>query len=278
MSAPSAERSTASGPRLAAGRIGALVLRYTYLIYGSWPRLIEMAYWPTVQIILWGFISQFLIAHSSYLAQAFGVLLAAVMLWDVMFRSQLGVSISFLEEIWSRNLGHLFVSPLRPYEFAIALMVMSLIRTLFGLLPAALLAMAFFGFNVFELGLSLIGFFFNLVVMGWSIALVICGLILRFGLGAESLAWAFMFGLAPLCGIYYPVSVLPDWLQPVAYALPASHVFEGMRAVVIDNVVRTDLLLNALALNVVFLAVGTVVFAIFFRVARLRGQLFQLGE
>ena len=259
-------------------RIGALVVRYSYLIIGSWPRIIEMAYWPTVQIVLWGFITQFLAGHSSFIAQAFGVLLAAVLLWDVMFRSQLGVSISFLEEMWSRNLGHLFVSPLRPYEFALALMTMSLIRTLIGVIPATLLAMAFFGFNVYTLGLALIAFFVNLVVMGWSIGLVVCGLILRLGLGAESLAWALMFAVAPLCGIYYPISVLPDWLRPFAYALPASHVFEGMRAVVIEGTVRVDLLINAALLNVVYIVAGMAVFLFFFNIARRRGQLLQIGE
>jgi len=259
-------------------RIGALVVRYAFLIIGSWPRIIEMAYWPTVQIVLWGFITQFLAGHSSFIAQAFGVLLAAVLLWDVMFRSQLGVSISFLEEMWSRNLGHLFVSPLRPYEFALALMTMSLIRTLIGVIPATLLAMAFFGFNVYTLGVALIAFFVNLVIMGWSIGLVVCGLILRLGLGAESLAWALMFAVAPLCGIYYPVSVLPRWLLPFANALPASHVFEGMRAVLIDGTVRVDLLINATLLNVVYISFGMVVFLVFFHIARRRGQLLQIGE
>ena len=98
-------------------RIAAMVLRYWYLLRGSWPRILELAYWPTVQMIMWGFISQFMATNSTWVAQAAGVLIAAVLLWDVLFRGQLGVSVSFLEEMWSRNLGHLFVSPLRPGEW-----------------------------------------------------------------------------------------------------------------------------------------------------------------
>ena len=109
-------------------RVGALSLRYFYLLRGSWPRLVELAYWPTVQMILWGFITLFLVTQTSYIAQAFGVLLSAVMLWDVLFRSQLGVSVTFFEEMYSRNLGHLFVSPLRSWELILALMSMSLVR------------------------------------------------------------------------------------------------------------------------------------------------------
>lgn len=263
---------------LALRRIMGLVLRHLYLILGSWPRLVELTYWPTVQIILWGFITQFLVGHSSFIAQAFGVLIAAVILWDIMFRSQLGFAIAFLEEIWSRNLGHLFVSPLRPHEFILALMCLSFVRTLIGVAPATLLAIVFFGFNVYTLGLSLIAFFINLVVMGWSVGLMISGVILRFGLGAESLAWAVMFALAPICGIYYPVSVLPKWVQIIAHGLPATYVFEGMREVLINGSIRTDLLITAALINVIFILAGMTIFMAFFRSARHRGQLLQIGE
>ena len=127
-------------PAFSVRRVGAMVLRYWYLLRGSWPRFLELAYWPTMQMILWGYINQFMATSSAWVAQGAGVLVSAVLLWDVLFRGQLGVSVSFLEEMWSRNLGHLFVSPLRPGEWLAALMVMSLIRTLIGIVPAALLA------------------------------------------------------------------------------------------------------------------------------------------
>ena len=265
-------------PPFSPQRVGAMVLRYVYLIRGSWPRIIELAYWPTMQMILWGFITQFLIGHSSFIAQAFGILLSGVLLWDVLFRGQLGVSMSFLEEMWSRNLGHLFVSPLRPYEMLVSLMVVSLIRTLIGLIPASLLAMMFFGFSLFSLGIPLIGFFFNLIFMGWSIGFMASGLVLRAGLGAESMAWAGIFAIAPICGIYYPIAVLPDWLQTVAFFLPASHVFEGMRAILVDGEFRPDLMINAALLNLGYLGVGMAVFLAFFRSARIKGVILQVGE
>jgi len=94
---------------------------------------LELLYWPTLQMLIWGFMSQFLYSNSSYVFRAFGVLLAAVMLWDVLFRGQLGLSMSFLEEMWARNLGHLFVTPLRPYEWVLSLLSMSMIRVLLGI-------------------------------------------------------------------------------------------------------------------------------------------------
>ncbi|MDX1489410.1 MAG: ABC transporter permease [Acidiferrobacterales bacterium] len=259
-------------------RIMALVLRHGYLLRRSWPRVLELMYWPTMQMILWGFITLFFVNHSSWLAQAAGVLISAVLLWDVLFRGQLGVSLIFMEEMWSRNLGQLFVSPLRPLELIGAMFVMSMIRTIIGVGGAALIAVALFHYSVFDLGLPLIAFFTNLIVMGWSIGLVVAGIVLRYGLGAESLAWIAVFALQPLSGVYYPIDVLPQWLQYVAFLLPSSHVFEGMRAVLIDHSFRFDLLFNALALNVVYLGLGVAAFLLFFRAARIGGQLVHVGE
>lgn len=259
-------------------RIYAMVLRYIYLLRRSWPRVLELAYWPTMQMILWGFITQFMQTSSTWLAQASGVLLAGVLLWDVMFRGQLGVSTVFFEEMYSRNLGHLFVSPLRPYELVCALLVISLIRTLIGVGGAALLAIPLYHYSIFSMGLPLVAFFVNLLIMGWAIGLLVSGLVLRYGLGAENLAWVAIFAVAPVSGIYYPVSVLPDWLRFIADLLPASHVFEGMRALLFGHVFRTDLFVHAVALNVVYLGLGIAVFLGVFRAARRRGLLVNVGE
>jgi ABC-2 type transport system permease protein len=265
-------------PRFSPRRVGAMVLRHWYVLRGSWPRIVELAYWPTVQMVLWGFMTQFLVGQTSYFAQAFGVLLSGVLLWDVLFRGQLGVSISFFEEIWARNLGHLFVSPLRPYEMVFSLGAMSLIRTVIGVVPAAVMATIFFGFNVASLGISLAAFFFLLLVLGWALGLAICGIVMRYGQGAESLAWAAIFAVAPVSGIYYPISVLPHWLQAVAHALPSAYVFEGMRAILTRHEVRIDLLVSAALLDAVYLAVGIAAFLAYFRMARRRGLLLQQGE
>jgi ABC-2 type transport system permease protein len=263
---------------LSANRIAAMVLRHLYVLRGSWPRLFELAYWPTMQMIIWGFITVFLYTNSSWVARAFGVLLSAVMLWDVLFRGQLGFTLSFLEEMWSRNLANLFVSPLRPVEHVLSLIAMSLIRTLIGVLPAALLAIPLYHFSIFSLGLPLVAFFLNLLVMSWAMGLPITALILRFGQGAENLAWFLIFLVAPVSAVYYPVTVLPHWLQAIAWALPSTYVFEGMRAVLIHDQVRVDLMLEAAALNLIYLAIGSGIYLAVFRAARRHGLLMQQGE
>ena len=267
-----------TGIRAAARRIGAMVLRYFYLLKSSWARVVELAYWPTMQMLIWGLTTEFLMSHSAYFVRAGGVLIAAVLLWDILFRGNLGVSLSFLEEMWSRNLGQLFASPLRPYEWAASLVLISFLRTLIGILPAALLAIPIYHFSIFSLGLPLVVFFGQLLVFGAAIGLAVSALVLRYGLGAESLAWVGIFAIAPISGIYYPIATLPEWLQPVAWALPSAYVFEGMRTVLADGIFRSDFFLAAMGLNVVYLAAGCGVFLYAFRLARIRGLLLQVGE
>jgi ABC-2 type transport system permease protein len=157
-------------------------------------------------------------------------------------------------------------------------MVMSLIRLAIGLVPVTIFAFLFFGFNLWGLGLALVAFFVNLILTSWAVGIAVSGLVLRNGLGAESLAWSLMFLLLPLTCVYYPVEVLPGWLQTVSWSLPPTYVFEGLRALVSDGVYRGDLMLWALGLNAVLIAVAAVVFVTMFNASRRAGSLLSLGE
>jgi ABC-2 type transport system permease protein len=264
--------------QIAPHRIGAMILRYWYILQSSWPRMLELVYWPMLQIITWGFLQTYITANAGFFARAGGTLVGAVILWDVLFRGQLGFSISFLEEMWARNLGNLLMSPLTPLEFLLALMTMSLIRLAIGVIPMTLIAIAFFQFNIYGLGLPLIAFFCNLILTSWAVGIFVSGLVLRNGLGAEGIVWTLMFGLMPLTCVYYPVSVLPQWLQYVAWALPPTYVFEGMRALLVEHVFRTDLMLSALALNAGLLLASFAAFLALLQSARRAGSLLSGGE
>jgi ABC-2 type transport system permease protein len=249
-----------------------------YLLRSSWPRILDLIYWPTVQMLMWGFLQLYVTQHVGFFARAGGVFIGAVLLWDILFRGQLGFSISFLEEMWSRNLANIMMSPLRPAEFIAALMIMSVVRLMIGMVPVSLLAIAFFGFNLWALGLALAAFFANLLLTSWSIGIFVAGLLLRNGMGAETLAWTIMFLFLPLTCVYYPVSVLPHWLQYVAWSLPPTYVFEGMRALLIDHHFRADLMVQAFAFNVVLFAASSVAFFKLLQSARVQGSLLQTGE
>ncbi|NND48915.1 MAG: ABC transporter permease [Rhizobiales bacterium] len=261
-----------------ARRLHAMLRRYTFLLLRSWPRIVDIIYWPTVQLLMWGFLQTFLAGQSGTLAAIAGVFIGSVLLWDILFRGQIGFSVTFLEEMWSRNIGHLMISPLRPTELAASLMLVSILRVLIGVVPVSVLAIVFFGFNAYDTGLMLIAFFLNLMATSWAIGLLVCGLLVRYGLGVENLAWGFGFILLPLCCVYYPLETLPQWLHPVALALPPTHVFEGMRALLIDDVRDMSLLFTALALNMVYLGLGFWVFLHNLERARESGALLQIGE
>jgi ABC-2 type transport system permease protein len=259
-------------------RVGAMILRYWYLLRSSWPRLLELIYWPAVQMMMWGFLQLYIDQNASFFARAGGTFIGAVLLWDILFRGQLGFSVSFLEEMWARNLGNLMISPLRPSEFVSALMVMSVVRLAIGMVPVSLLAIGFFGFNVWSMGLALAAFFLNLILTSWAIGIFVSGLVLRNGLGAENLAWTIMFIFLPLTCVYYPVATLPSWLQAVAWTLPPTYVFEGMRTLLIDHAFRADLMAEALALNALFFALAVAAFLALVESARRHGSLMQTGE
>ncbi|MEI9805748.1 MAG: ABC transporter permease [Pseudolabrys sp.] len=260
-----------TGMNFSVNRVVAMVRRYWYLLRSSWPRILDLIYWPAVQMLMWGFLQMYISQNAGFFARAGGVFIGAVLLWDILFRGQLGFSISFLEEMYARNLGNLMMSPLRPVEFIAALMIMSIVRLLIGMIPVSLLAIAFFGFNLWSMGFALAAFFVNLILTSWAIGIFVAGLLLRNGLGAESMAWTIMFLFLPLTCVYYPVAVLPDWLQYVAWSLPPTYVFEGMRALLIDHVFRADLMLEALVFNVTLFAIASVAFLKLLASARQQG-------
>jgi len=267
-----------TGIGASARRVRAILRRHAYLILKSPTRIVSMMYYPTVTMIVWAFLTLYLAPTNNFLKDAPGFFIGAVLLWDVLFRGQLGVSLTFIEEFYARNLGNLFVSPLTLPEYIVGQLTISVFRALIGVGGACAFAYLLFHFSIFSLGFPLIAFFANLLVFGWAIGLAMSGLILRLGLGAEELAWAAIFILAPVSGVYYPIAVLPSWLQPMASALPSAHVFEGMRALLLEGAFRWDHFRAAAMLDVVYIALGAAVFAWSMRDARNRGTLLQMGE
>jgi ABC-2 type transport system permease protein len=268
----------ASWAGFSATRVMAMVERHLYLLGSSPVRLIDLAYWPTVQLLTWSFLQLYVGRTSRLPVLAAGTLIGGILLWDVLFRGQLGFSMSFLEEVWSRNLGHLLMSPLRPSEFVLSLMIMSILRLMIGLIPAVVIATTFFGFDVGTLSFAIPFLFINLMLTAWSVGLVTSGLILRNGLAAETIAWSAMFAMMPFACISYPVTTLPSVLQPIAWALPPTYVFEAMRAMLIAKIFRLDLLIESFALNLVWIGLGAVAFRALLASARRAGSLLSMGE
>ena len=260
-------------------RVLALLIRYKTISFGSFPRLISIFYWPSVQILFWGFFTNFL-NESNSLGEwgVLNIILSAVVLWDVLFRGQLGLTMSFLEEIWSRNLTNLFISPIKEFEIVIGLVLISFLRTIIGLTPAVLIANYFFDFHLFDLGFFLIFFFFNLIVVGWSIGFIVSSLVLRYGHSFEELAWAIIFILLPFSCVYYPIDSLPVIMQNISLIFPPSYIFESMRSILIDGIINFDSIVQIILMNFFYLLLSILFFLKMINISRKKGILINQGE
>jgi ABC-2 type transport system permease protein len=259
-------------------RIYALYLRHFYLIKSSFPRILDLIYWPTIQIILWGFISKFFTMHSDFYNNTAGVILSAAILYDFLFRSSISFNMLFLEEIWSRNFTNLFIAPLKVSEIITALTATALIRTIIGIVPAILLASPFFGVSLLNLGPALALLLLSLYMFGITLGLFVVSGLLRYGPAFENVAWSSLFLLAPLGCIYYPLSILPDWLQILAKGLPLVYIFEEVRSILVNNTVNYYNIMSALILNLIYFLLSVYVFYSAFHEARNRGTLINVGE
>ncbi len=238
----------------------------------------EVFYWPLLDLLVWGFVTVYLAQFRQSLPGFITFFLGALILWDILFRSQQGISVSFLEDLWARNLLNLFASPLNPVEYILSLMLVSVAKLITVTAIMAALAWVLYSFNIFLIGISLIPFVLNLMIMGWAIGIITTALILRFGQETEVLAWALGFMFMPVSAVFYPVSVLPPFLQVIAHLVPASHVFEGMREVISTGGFPLNQLLWASGLNAVYVLFSFLFFHWNFKVVKQKGLLVKIGE
>lgn len=262
--------------RASAGRILGLLLRQLYLYRRSMIRMLEVVYWPVMDLLVWGFVSVYVgrLRGGGQLAIAF--LLGGMILWDIFYRAQQAISVSFLEDIWTRNLINVFVSPISTAEFITAMLLLGVMKVIVTGALLSVLAYVLYAFNFFQYGLLLIPFVMNLLLSAWGIGIITAAMILRWGQGAETLAWAIPFLFTPFSAVFYPVAVLPAALRPVAWALPPTHAFEGMRTVLSGGGIAWDRVAWGAAENAVLLAGAAVVFQWVMHVARDRGLLLRV--
>lgn len=259
-------------------RITAVIVRHLYLYRRSLPRIMEIFYWPFLDLVIWGFITLYLARSPNQVPGFVTFFLGALILWDILFRSQQGITISFLEELWARNLMNLFASPLKSSEFLVATMAMSVMKVTAVSIVMGICAVLFYSYNVLIIGVWLVPFVLNLVITGWIIGVFTTSLIMRFGQEAEVLAWSMVFLFQPISCVFYPIEVLPAWLQMIAWVNPATHIFEGMRGVLNTGVAPVANLGWAMGLNGLLL-VGVVLW--FYRTVAYckdQGLLVRVGE
>jgi len=259
--------------------IQALVVRYLVLYTRNWVRCVEIIFWPMMDLLVWGFLTLYIQQETTgEFPNIIRFLLGAMIFWDILFRSQQSVAVSFLEDIWTRNLLNIFVAPIRVHEYIMATCTVGFVRILVILLILSGAGLAFYSFNLFEIGWYLIPFFMNLLIFGWSLGIFTTALIIRWGQAAEALAWAVPFFIQPVVAVFYPVSVLPEWIQPVSWTIPCTYAFEGMRQVLNGDGFSWIYFSKAMGLNLVYLILCGAFFGYMLASARKRGLLTRIGS
>lgn len=253
----------------------ALVLRYLYLYSRNPVRLVELLFWPIMELVVWGNLSVWLESSKGGAAVPSFIpwLIGGVIFWDVLFRAQQAVAISFLEDVWTKNLVNLFVAPIRPVEYVAAAFIVGILRILVTVAVLAVLSATAFHFNLFQFHWYLLPFFGLLMLFGWTLGLLSSALIMRWGQAAESLAWAVPFLIQPVAAVYYPIGGLPAWAQAIGWLLPCTPVFEGMRAVLRYGKVDPHLLWLSMISNVIWMAFAAAVYLWVLRRGRETGTL-----
>ena len=256
-------------------RVSALVMRYLYLYRRSLARAGEVFFWPVMDLVLWGFLTAYMERFAAPRAVVF--LIGAMIFWDVLYRSQQAITLSLAEEIWVRNILNIFLAPLRTVEIAIATCLMGVIKAALTLVVLGTLAHVFFAFDILALGPALVPFVVSLLLFGWAVGMCTMGLVIRFGQSAEALIWGVPFLLQPFSAVFYPVSVLPGWLQKVAALLPSTYVFEGMRNTLATGRPDVARLAASFAMDAVYLVLAGAFLTWMLHLARVRGYLTRLG-
>ena len=257
-------------------RVKGIILNNWFVLRHSPLRIMELFYWPFLEVVLWGFIAEYLRGRSN-VPGGVGVFLGAVVLWDVLFRTQQELAMTYMMSMWDRSIVNLFSSPLRQIEHVLGDMAFSVVRVAIGATVLIAFTKAAFGFNMLDTGRVLAPALVVLLGFGWALGMAIRSAVMRFGSNAEVLAWSLAFLLQPVSAVYYPVSSLPGWLQAVAKAMPTAQVFEAVRGFLAYGEVLSGRLLTAAALDVVYLVGAALLLRRSYRAVRVRGLLSRPG-
>jgi ABC-2 type transport system permease protein len=257
-------------------RMKAVMMRHAYEIRRNVDRVTDMLYWPVLDIIIWGFFSIYLAHGGRGGGGITGFLLGAAILWGMFYSFQRDMAVGFLDELWSRNLINLFSTPLAVSEYMCGLMIVNLFKVAVGALCAALIAWACYAFDIFPRVPQFVPYMVNLMLFGLALGVFTTGLIFRYTTKVQNLAWSFAGLLQPISCVFYPLSALPRPLRAMAWMLPTTHAFEGMRQVLAGGGFSAAHFWWALGLDAAYFALAVMFFMWIFESARNRGLLVKL--
>lgn len=257
-------------------RIWAVILRHFYEARHNFDRIMDMVYWPILDVLIWGFLTVYLAHNTTSNINIATIILGAVILWNTFYSFQRDLSMGFLDELWSRNLLNLFSTPITVWEYITGLISINFFKMIVGFIASILLAWVIYAFNIVPYAIKLLPYFFNLILFALSIGIFVTGLIFRYSTRVQGFAWGFAGLLGPISCVFYPLSVLPQFLQPIALMLPSTHTFEGMRQIILEGIFSYQHFWYGLVLNLIYFFTAIVFFKVVFDISKKRGLLVKL--
>ncbi len=252
-------------------RIYAMILRYIYNFRHSYDRIADSFYWPAMDLLLWGLTGYYFASINKNAESAVTVVITGMVFWILIWRAQYEITINLLTELWDKNLINLFGSPLKFSEWLISVMLVGILKGLMSFFFAAGVAYLLYHINIFAIGWYLPVFVILLIINGWSIGCIVASILFRYGSKIQTLAWSFVWIIAPFAAVYYPTDILPKWAQLIAKTLPASYVFEQLRSLLLIHTIHMEQLFICFLLDMFYLAIGLILITKSFTAVRKRG-------
>lgn len=250
-------------------RIKGVFFRYFYTLKDL-GQLSDIFYWPLVDILLWGLTSIW-IQNENNIPNLPLVLMTALIFWQITWRGAIGISFQLLQEFWHRNLVNLFSTPLKLSEWICGTLLLGVCKLAISLSFGVLMVYLLYALNVFAVGWAFLPFAVLLFLFGWTIGFIASGMVIYWGNKVEMFAWMLPFLFAPFSAVFYPVSILPAWGKPIAWIIPTTYVFEGMRAILNGGEPPWSYFWISLALNLVYLVLSILFFRYMFKKSLVKG-------
>ena len=251
-------------------RISGVFFRYFYVLKKGPQQLSDLFYWPLIDILLWGLTSVWIQSHANAPDLPL-LLLTGLIFWQITWRGSVDVSISLLQEFWHRNLVNLFSTPLKLGEWMLGIIFLCLCKLVITVGFGTLAVYVLYSLNVFTVGWAFLPFAAALLIFGWTLGFIAASGIIYWGHQIEAIAWMMGFVFAPFSAVFYPVAVLPAWAQVIAWCLPTTYIFEGMRAILTTGTFPMHYFWISLGLNAVFLSLALLLFRTMFKKSRAKG-------
>jgi ABC-2 type transport system permease protein len=237
--------------------------------------IFEMLFWPGVAIFSVGLLTRFLKLDAPTVTF---ILIGAVSMNTIQI-AQLDLSYALLYSVWAKSLKHEFMAPVRLTHILVGAGLVGLIRGFLVFVVMGLLSMWLFDMDLSRPGtggliIFMAGMFLNAAIIGASVL----ALVLRFGQRAEVAAWAFSYLMLLLCGLYYPVSILPPGVRELAQIIPLTYFLEYFRHFYGFPLESAHPLLYGFSQSVVYLGLCYALVQYTLNSARQRGTLLRLSE